>query len=504
MTQHFGPEPVGEPVDPTPAPVGEPVDPTAAASPPDSAPGARTSPMPDSLGQPAGTMAAAVPVDPTQAPAGGVDDAPVAPPPAWVPVATVGDGAPGGWGASPWGPPPWDHWTAPPPPAPRRGRTAMALVLLFAAGAAAGTGVTLVTHSSSPSPVTSSLPSGSSSSSSSSSGAAAGTSPSLAPLPTTPPQGSTGSGSGIALDPNAIAARVDPAVVDITVTIGGQGQAEGTGMILTSSGEVLTNNHVVEGATGITAQVNGTGPQYQATVIGVDPTDDVALIQMSGASGLPTIPLGDSSSVAVGDQMVALGNALGRGGTPAVTQGVVTAIGQTITASDNNGANPETLTDMIQVRAGIQPGDSGGPMVDASGHVIGMTTAGSARVRRTGTIGFGIPINKALDIARQIQSGTGPNVLPGQRGILGVEIDSTATGNGASVAQVETGSPAAGAGLVSGDTITGIDGTSIASGDALGTALRSHKPGDKVTVRWVDQNGQQHSAQVTLEAGPPA
>ncbi|HEY6379981.1 MAG TPA: trypsin-like peptidase domain-containing protein [Candidatus Dormibacteraeota bacterium] len=360
------------------------------------------------------------------------------------------------------------------------------MALIVTAGVAAGSvGVVLVTRSSSTSSQISGVPGN------------------LAPLPTVPPASSNqGSAS---LDPTAIAARVDPALVDINVTLGGQGTAAGTGIILTSSGEVLTNNHVVEGATSIAVQVNGSGQQYQATVIGVDPTDDVALVQMTGASGLPTAPLGNSSSVAVGDQIVALGNALGSGGTPAPTTGVVTALDQTITASDAGGVNPETLTGMIEVRAAIQPGDSGGPMADSSGRVIAMTTAGSARVRRTGTIGFGIPINKALTIAQQIQSGSGPNVQAGQRGILGVQIDTAATGaSGAVVAQVEAGSPAEGAGITGGDVITGIDSTSIGSADALRTALQGRRPGDTVTVHWTDQSGQQHSARVALVAGPPA
>jgi S1-C subfamily serine protease len=267
---------------------------------------------------------------------------------------------------------------------------------------------------------------------------------------------------------------------------------------------VLTNNHVVEGATSVTVQVDGTGPEYPATVVGVDPADDVALIQMQGASGLPTIPLGDSSQVAVGDQIVALGNALGRGGTPAATQGGVTALDQTITASDAGGANPETLTGMIQVLAGIQPGDSGGPLVDSSGHVIAMTTAGSAQVRRSGAIGFGIPIDKALSVAQQIQSGSGSNIQGAHRGILGVSIDTSANGSGAAVAAVQAGSPAEHAGIVQGAVITGINGTTIDSAATLGTSLQGKKPGEAVTVSWTDASGNQHTAGVTLESGPPA
>jgi S1-C subfamily serine protease len=328
--------------------------------------------------------------------------------------------------------------------------------------------------------------------------------PSLAPLPGAPAPSSPGTGSGAALDPATIASRVDPAIVDINVTIGGQGQGQATGMILTSSGEVLTNNHVVEGATSVSVQVNGSGPTYPATVMGVDPTADVALIQVTGVSGLPTISLGNSSSVAVGDQVVALGNALGRGGTPAVTPGMVTNLDQTITVSGNGGRD-ETLSGMMQVRAAIQPGDSGGPIVDSSGRVVAMTTAGSARARRSGGVGFAVPMDAAMTIARQIQSGGGPNILPGHRGILGIEVSgSAAAGGGATVVGMQPGSPAAGAGMTSGDVITGIDGSTVDSPDALTTYLQSHKPGDVVMVRWVDQAGRQHNARIKLASGPAA
>jgi S1-C subfamily serine protease len=331
-----------------------------------------------------------------------------------------------------------------------------------------------------------------------------GATPSLAPLPTAPPPSSPGAGSGAALDPATIASRVDPAIVDITVTIGGQGQGQATGMILTSSGEVLTNNHVVEGSTSVSVQVNGAGPTYQAIVIGVDPTDDVALIQVNGVSGLPTVPLGNSSSVAVGDQIVALGNALGRGGSPAVTPGVVTNLDQTITVAGRGGSD-ETLSGMMQVRAAIQPGDSGGPIVDSSGHVIAMTTAGSARARRSGGVGFGIPIDASMTIARQIQAGSGPNILPGHRGILGIEVSGVAApGGGAMVAGVQAGSPAAAAGMNSGDVITRVDGTTVGSSDSLTTYLQRHKPGDVVTVRWLDRAGRGHEARIKLASGPPA
>jgi S1-C subfamily serine protease len=209
------------------------------------------------------------------------------------------------------------------------------------------------------------------------------------------------------LDAATVAAQVNPAVVDIYTTLAG-GSAAGTGMVISSSGEVLTNNHVVEGATAISVQVAGTGRTYSASVVGTDKADDVAVIQLRGAANLKAITVGDSSKVSVGDAVLAIGNALGRGGTPLATQGVVAGLNQTITADDGSG-NAETLSGLIQVRALIQPGDSGGPLVDAGGNVIGMDTAAQiGRGRRQSTSsnnGYAIPISTAMAIAKQIEAG---------------------------------------------------------------------------------------------------
>ena len=180
-------------------------------------------------------------------------------------------------------------------------------------------------------------------------------------------------GSGLSA---ATIAKLDSAIVDITADVaGGGGQVAGTGMIITSNGEVLTNNHVIADTINIRAQIDGTGTAYQVKVIGYDATDDVALVQLVGASNLPTVPIGDSSKVAAGDSITVLGNALGRGGTPAEVGGTVTELDAQITASDDSG-DTETLTGMLQVSAQIEPGDSGGPEVNAAGQVIGITTAG--------------------------------------------------------------------------------------------------------------------------------
>jgi S1-C subfamily serine protease len=270
-------------------------------------------------------------------------------------------------------------------------------------------------------------------------------------------------------DAPSIAAQVDPGIVDVTSTLGDQGAiAAGTGMVVTSSGEVLTNNHVIQGATSIEVLLAGTGPSYTAHVVGADPTDDVALLQIDGASGLQTVTLGDSSAVSVGDPVVALGNALGRQGPPSVSQGHVTALNQTITATDQGGGNPETLNGLIQIDAPIQPGDSGGPLVDASGKVIGMDSAadgGGFNGQAPSTVGFAIPINSAMAIVKQLEAGgASPSSVPtGHGALLDVDVqDATAQGvSGALVVQVPSGSPAASAGIVAGDVIVGFDGQPI-------------------------------------------
>src|SRR6478609_11427610 len=182
------------------------------------------------------------------------------------------------------------------------------------------------------------------------------------------------------LSASQIAQRVDPALVDIVSTLGNQGaSAAGTGIVLTSNGEVLTNNHVIRGATSIKVTDVGNGRTYTAKVVGYDASKDVAVIQLQNASGLTIANLGDSSSVQNGDAVTALGNAGGKGGTPSVATGAVTALNQGITASDEgSGANSEQLTGLIETNADIQPGDSGGALVNSYGQVIGMNTAASS------------------------------------------------------------------------------------------------------------------------------
>ena len=181
------------------------------------------------------------------------------------------------------------------------------------------------------------------------------------------------------LSTSQIAAKVSPGLVDVVSTLGDEnGQAAGTGMVLTSNGEVLTNNHVIDGATSISVTDIGNGHTYKATVVGYDKTKDIAVLQLQNASGLQTVTFGDSSTVTVGQQVVAIGNAEGKGGQPSVVTGSVTALNQSITASDEGSAsNSEQLSGLIQTNAPIQPGDSGGPLVNSAGQVIGIDTAAS-------------------------------------------------------------------------------------------------------------------------------
>ncbi len=202
---------------------------------------------------------------------------------------------------------------------------------------------------------------------------------------------STGAGAAATskevLSTSQIASRIDPGLVDVTSTLGyQQATAKGTGIVLTSNGEILTNNHVINGATSVSVTDIGNGKTYKATVVGYDESKDIAVLQLTGASGLTVANIGDSSTVGVGDSVVALGNAEGLGGTPSVATGSVTALNQSITASDESSGTSEQLTGLIETNAGIQPGDSGGPLVNEHGQVDrhGHRRVDQLHVRRRG------------------------------------------------------------------------------------------------------------------------
>jgi S1-C subfamily serine protease len=330
------------------------------------------------------------------------------------------------------------------------------------------------------------------------------------------------------LSASQIASRVDPALVDVVSTDGYQGATSaGTGIVLTSTGEILTNNHVIEGATSIKVTDIGNGRTYTATVVGYDASHDVAVIQLQGASGLTTASLGDSSSVQTGDSVTALGNAEGKGGTPSVATGTVTALNQSITASDELSSVSEQLTGLIETNAPIQPGDSGGPLVNSYGQVIGMDTAAGSNYQFQGqssaaTQAYSIPIDEALSLAKQIEAGTtSADVHIGATAFLGLEIgsSSSSSGNGfggfggqssqgatsgVTVAGTVSGSPAAKAGLTEGDTITAIGGQSVTSAETVAHTLVQYHPGNSISVSWTDTSGQSHTANLTLATGPAA
>ncbi|HXW33878.1 MAG TPA: trypsin-like peptidase domain-containing protein [Acidimicrobiales bacterium] len=333
--------------------------------------------------------------------------------------------------------------------------------------------------------------------------------------------GGTGSSSGSGNGSNAlssnVAAKVDPGVVDITTVLGYQnGAAAGTGMVLTSDGLVLTNNHVVAQSTSIKATDVGNGQTYTATVVGTDVSADVAVVQLQGASGLKTVNIGQSSSVSTGDTIIAIGNAGGVGGTPSVTSGQVTALDQSITASDESDGSSEQLSGLIQTNADLQPGDSGGPLVNSAGQVVGMDTAASSgfSFSSSSNEGFAIPIDTAISIAKQMEAGKASSTIHiGPAGFLGVGVVPAgqssfglggSSSSGAEVQQVQPGSPAEGAGIQVGDVIDSLDGQTVDSPSTLTTLMQEHHPGDQVDVGWTDSNGVQHSAEVTLATGPTA
>jgi S1-C subfamily serine protease len=379
--------------------------------------------------------------------------------------------------------------------------------------------------------------------------------------------GSANGGNGIGSNPGAninqstlqkVESAVIPGLVVITSNLkydGTGAAAAATGMVISKNGLVLTNNHVINGTTGLTATVVATHHQYTAKWLGYDKGSDVAVIQLVNASGLTTVPLGDSSNVNVGDSVVGMGNANGTGSITSVP-GAITALNQSITASDDgSGASSERLTGMIQTNADIIPGDSGGPLASTAGKVIGMDTAASTNGTTSNqqSVGFAIPINKALGIARQIIAGhQGSGVQIGTSGFVGVLVPSGANGaqsnatsptvqlqqeqanqqqfgqlnpppsgclqNNASpgvpstIAPVGSGTlvlgtlcqtPAASAGLVAGDVITRVNTETVSSPASLMNILSTVRGGSTISLTWVTPSDQTMTQSLTLAAAPP-
>jgi S1-C subfamily serine protease len=481
--------------------------------------------------------------------AGEEQEAPAGPPTTELGTWTMSAGGQGTWEPPPggghggWGPPPAGGYGQPgggygqpggPQPERRRNRPLL-YVLVAVVAAALGAGAVFALQAKSPSPSSSSF------------------SPQDIPSPASSPGSGNTNTSGI--DEQSVATKVEPGMVDITATLRYTGQVfEGTGMVLASSGLVLTNNHVVDGSTGLTATVVTTGRKYHAQIVGTDATDDIALLKLTGVSGLKTVQVGDSSKVTLGSQVVALGNAGGAGGTPTVTSGSITALHRTITASDAGSGASETLHNMLQTNAQIAEGDSGGPLANAAGQVIGMDTAANTQSfsPQGSNEGFAIPINHALAIAHQIAAGHGSaSIRIGQPAFMGIAVASSSSsaassddspqqqlrqlnqtagqfgggvnsngrclGNGAgnpvpgSIAPASTGTliagafchaPAAAAGLTGGDVILDINGQAVGAPTSLTSVLAQYHPGDRISVTWMDTSGQRHTSSLTLTTGP--
>lgn len=343
------------------------------------------------------------------------------------------------------------------------------------------------------------------------------------------------------MNDEAVYDEVEPGIVDVTANLTYlQETAKGTGFVIdAAAGLVLTNNHVIDGATSITVTPVTSGRSYQARVLGYDVTDDVALLQVRGVTGLRAVAIGDSARLTVGTPVLAIGNEAGQGGPPTVAPGVISGLGRTIVATDQTSGLTETLHGMLQTSADIRPGDSGGPLADAAGRVVGIdTAAGGGPVHS----GYAIPVNQALPIARQIAAGRpGARVQIGLPAFLGVLVaDSTSpdprrqasqqlrqTGtvsssgractsgattavpasiaparSGVLVDGVLCGTAGAAAGLVAGDVITSLGGHAVTAPGSLTALVSRYRPGSRAPLAWVSPGGRRHAAMVTLEAGP--
>jgi S1-C subfamily serine protease len=283
-------------------------------------------------------------------------------------------------------------------------------------------------------------------------------------------------------------------------------------MIISSAGEVITNNHVIEGATTITVTLYDQTAPLAATLVGADPSNDVALLKIkSPPSNLQPVTFGDSTHLEVGDAVIAIGNALGlSAGTPTVTSGIVSALGRTVQAGDATGST-ENLSNLIQTDAAINSGNSGGPLLDSAAQVVGMNTAvasSSSGNAPAQNIGFAIPSVTIEKLIPELRSG---GKVGASKAYLGVYVtDETAQlqqqyglapSSGALVESVATGSPADQAGVQSGDVIVAFDGSAVNSAEDLTTAVQKASPGQSAQVTlWRSQ--QKLTITVTLSSAP--
>jgi S1-C subfamily serine protease len=317
----------------------------------------------------------------------------------------------------------------------------------------------------------------------------------LAPAVAASPAGAAGHSTN-----PPVKARPNVGIVNIYTTLGYQdGLAAGTGMIISRSGEVLTNNHVISGATKFKVVDVTTHRRYNATVAGYSVSRDIAVLQLANASGLRTVKRGGSIPVRVGMRIVARGNAQGRGGTPKTARGRIIALHQQIVAKDETG-DPETLNNMIATNAPVVPGYSGGPLENGQNRVLGIVTAGSTNP--SFHRGFAIPLPQALQIARRIESGR-PNAIVhiGPTAFLGVILKDVS--GGAKIVSTVPGKPADEAGLVKGDVIKSLNGTTISSVKDVRTTVLQLVPGKTVPIAWTDTNGVDQTGTITPISGPP-
>jgi putative serine protease PepD len=372
------------------------------------------------------------------------------------------------------------------PKKPGNGRVVLAAALVAAVvGAAVGAGVAYTLKSNS-------------------------SSTSLGSANTSSATSSLNSDSANATAVTAVAAKVVPSVVTITVESPDGSGDEGTGIIISSTGQILTNNHVIaaDETTGSTLTVTfNSGKITPATILGADPSSDLAVIQATGVSGLTPATLGDSSKVAVGQQVVAIGAPLGL--TNTVTSGIVSALNRPVAPESDDPSASTTSTavlDAIQTDAAINPGNSGGPLVDLSGQVIGIDSAiasdgsdsGDSQAGSIG-LGFAIPINQAKPIAEElIKTGKAPYAL---LGVGVVDPSATATHTGATVNSITASGPAANAGLRTNDVITAVDDQQIGDAESLVAAIRSYQPGTTVTLTYI-RGSQTLTARITLGTAP--
>jgi putative serine protease PepD len=305
-----------------------------------------------------------------------------------------------------------------------------------------------------------------------------------------------------------VAAKVVPSVVKLETDMGRQSE-EGSGVILSSDGLIMTNNHVVAAAKGGPGATPGAPAATQTkvtfadgntttfTVVGTDPSSDIAVVRAEGASGLTPITLGSSGNLRVGQDVVAIGSPLGLEGT--VTTGIVSALNRPV-AAGGDAQNQNTVLDAIQTDAAINPGNSGGALVNMNGELVGLNSAiatlgGASTASQSGSIGLGfaIPVDQAKRIADElIQNGTASHAS------LGVQVGNDAGADGAKIVDVTSGGAASAAGLPSGVIVTKIDDRVIGSADALVAAVRSKAPGDQVKLTYLDPSGKPQTVQVTL------